>query len=118
MKIDQSLPDDAVLRELGGRLAAARLARNLTQTELAAEAGVAKRTLERLEAGQVATQLSGFVRVCRALGLLDRLEALLPVATSSPLAELELKGRRRQRASGGQGGKRRKAAPPWSWGDS
>lgn len=115
MKISESLPDDAVLRELGARLAAVRLARNLTQTELAAAAGLSKRTLERLEAGQVATQLSGFVRVCRALGLLDRLEVLLPAAATSPLAELERQGRRRQRASGRTG---RKPGAPWSWGDS
>jgi transcriptional regulator with XRE-family HTH domain len=112
MVINNSLADDAVLRELGLRLAAARLARDLTQAELAEEAGVSKRTLERLETGQAATQLSGFVRVCRALGLLDRLDALIPAAAASPLAELELQGRRRQRARG-----RNPRRPPkaWTW---
>jgi transcriptional regulator with XRE-family HTH domain len=114
MLISSALADDAVLRELGQRLAAARVGRDLTQAELAAQAGVSKRTLERLESGQVATQLSGFVRVCRALGLLDRLEVLLPIATTSPLAELTRTRKRRQRAS------RRKArqpAKPWTWGE-
>ena len=115
MKIDASSPDDAVLRELGARLAAARLAANLTQSELAAAAGISKRTLERLETGQVATQLSGLIRVCRALGLLGRLDAWLPAATRGPLAELEQQGRNRQRASARR---RQKAAKPWTWGDS
>ena len=116
MNIDNSLGDDSVLQELGARLAAARLARDLTQAELAAEAGVSKRTLERLETGQAATQLSGFVRVCRALTLLDRLDALVPAAAAtSPLVELEREGKRRRRASGSKAQQPRK---PWTWGES
>lgn len=115
MKISVTLTDAAVLRELGQRLAEARLARNMTQAALAEEAGVAKRTVERLESGGTATQLSGFVRICRALGLIDRLDSLVPEGIVSPLAQLELRGRQRQRASG------RKAAPAktkqWTWGD-
>ena len=65
MKITSTLSDEVVLRELGSRLAAARLSRNLTQLALAEEAGVAKRTVERLETGEVASRMSGFVRVCR-----------------------------------------------------
>lgn len=116
MIIDNAAADAAVLQELGQRLAAARLARNLTQVELAAEAGVSKRTLERLETGQAATQLSGFVRVCRALRLLDRLDALVPAAAAaSPLVELERQGKRRRRASGSKAQQPRK---PWTWGES
>ena len=116
MNIDNSLGDDSVLQELGARLAAARLARDLTQAELAAEAGVSKRTLERLEKGQAATRLSGFVRVCRALKLLDRLDALIPAAAAaSPLVELERQGKRRRRASGSRVQQPRK---PWTWGES
>ena len=114
MTITNVLPDESVLRELGERLAAARVARDLTQAELAAEAGVSKRTLERLESGQVATQLSGFIRVCRALGVLDRFDALIPAATTSPLAELKQRSKRRQRASGR---KARQPAKPWTWGE-
>ena len=46
MKISRDLSDEAILREVGGRLAAARLARNLTQAALADAAGVSKRTVE------------------------------------------------------------------------
>ncbi|WP_295449350.1 helix-turn-helix domain-containing protein [uncultured Thiodictyon sp.] len=115
MNITAQLTDDAILRELGARLTATRLAQNLTQAAVAEQAGVSKRTVERLESGEVATQLSGFLRVCRALGLAERLELLVPAPTPSPMAQLKLQGRRRQRASG------KPAAVPqtgtWTWGE-
>lgn len=116
MKISKSHSDEAVVRELGSRLAALRLAHNLTQAALAQEAGVSKRTVERLESGEVAARLSGLVRVCRALGLIDRLDALVPAATAGPVEQLKLAGRKRQRASQPRrsvGAKARK----WTWGD-
>jgi transcriptional regulator with XRE-family HTH domain len=39
------------------------LERNLTLAQLTEKAGISKRTIERLEKGAVATQLSGFARV-------------------------------------------------------
>ena len=78
---------------------ATRLAQNLTQAALAERAGVAKRTIERLESGAVATQLSGFLRVCRALGLIAGLETLVPEQAASPMAQLKLQSYKRQRAS-------------------
>lgn len=116
MRISKGLSDEAVLRELGSRLAAARLARNLTQAALADEAGVSKRTVERLESGEVATRLSGLVRVCRALDLVDRLDALVPSPTVSPVEQLKLAGRRRKRASGRRA-PAKKRTRQWTWGD-
>ncbi|HVR35539.1 MAG TPA: helix-turn-helix domain-containing protein [Methylomirabilota bacterium] len=115
MRITAQLTDESVLEELGGRLAGARLGRNLTQAALADQAGVSKRTVERLEAGAVATQLSGFLRVCRTLGLLERFESLIPEAAVSPMAQLKQAGRKRQRATG----KKAAAAKPkkWAWGE-
>lgn len=115
MKISPKLTDQAVLQELGGRLAAGRIERNLTQAALAEQAGVSKRTVERLESGAVATQLSGFLRVCRALGLLERFETLLPEPAPGPMAQLKQQGRRRQRATG----KKVATGTPakWTWGD-
>lgn len=107
--------DAAILLEFGRRLTGARLARNLTQAALAQEAGVSKRTVERLESGEVASRLSALVRVLRVLGLLDRFEALVPEQPISPVEQLKLEGRRRKRASG-----RRVKTPatrPWTWGD-
>jgi transcriptional regulator with XRE-family HTH domain len=116
MKITGTLSDETILRELGCRFAAARLARNLTQAALATEAGISKRTVERLESGEVAARLSGLVRVCRVLDMVDRLDALVPSPGARPVEQLKLAGRRRKRASG----RRRRAAAArekWTWGD-
>lgn len=51
MNIDEMLSDEAVLAELGQRLARLRVERDYTQAMLAEQAGISKRTLERLEAG-------------------------------------------------------------------
>jgi len=92
MKIIKQATDEAILAELGGRLAKIRLDRNLTQAELATQAGVSKRTVERLETGAVATQLSGFIRVCRVLEVIERFELLVPEPVPSPVAQLKLAG--------------------------
>jgi len=115
MKITGHLSDQAILRELGSRLAGARLARNLTQAALAEQAGLAKRTIERLEAGEVAARLSALVRVCRALDIADRFDALVPSPAASPVEQLHLAGRRRKRASARRSPA--KAARKWTWGD-
>ena len=116
MKIDNALSDQAVIGEIGRRLAAIRLGRNQTQVQLAAEAGVSLRTLTRLESGEVATQLSGFIRVCRALDLLGLIDALVPEPAPSPLAMVKLHGRSRKRAStAGQADPH--TTKSWTWGD-
>jgi transcriptional regulator with XRE-family HTH domain len=120
MRIHHYLTDEAVLSELGARLRRSRLERNLTQRELAAEAGLAHKAIQRIEAGEPVT-LTSFIRALRALGLLDALDRLVPEPTPSPIELLKLHGRRRQRASGA----RRKSPPgqdeatptPWRWGD-
>ena len=85
MKIEYQSSDASLLGEIGARVAAVRLERNLTQAVLAKEAGVSKRTVERLESGQVGTRLAGFLRVCRVLGLLERFEQLIPAPSPSPI---------------------------------
>jgi transcriptional regulator with XRE-family HTH domain len=117
MKIELNATDGAILAEIGRRLAHTRLALNLTQGQLAEQAGVSKRSVERLEAGAVATQLSGFIRVCRVLQLLDRFEALIPESMASPMAELKLRGKQRQRASGGKAAAPKPSAKKWQWRD-
>jgi len=115
MKITSQLSEEQVLTEIGARLARLRLDRNLTQSDLAEQAGLGLRTVQRLESGEVATQLSGFLRICRVLGLTARLEALLPERTASPMALLQQRGKTRQRASGT--GMVEGSSGPWKWGD-
>jgi transcriptional regulator with XRE-family HTH domain len=115
MKMDKQASDEAILRELGERLARIRLARNLTQAQLAQQAGVSKRTVERLESGSVATQLSGFIRVCRMLDIIERFDMLVPEPLPSPLEQLRLGGRQRRRASAAR--TKKTSDKNWEWGD-
>lgn len=114
MRILPAATDEAILVELGLRLARHRLDQNLTQADLAREAGVSKRTVERVEAGGSA-QMSSLVRLVRALGIVESLDAFVPEPTVSPVQELKLRSKRRRRASS----KGEPASPrgKWSWGD-
>jgi putative transcriptional regulator len=115
MKITKQSTDQGILSELGERLARARLGRNLTQAELAAEAGVSKRTVERLESGE-SVQLTSLVRILRALDLADKIDILVPDSGLSPMEQLERKGKARKRASGTRE-KREDSSKPWIWGE-
>lgn len=115
MKISKTLTDEAVVAELGQRIASRRLRMQLTQADVAEEAGVAKRTLERIEAGHSA-QMSSVVRVLRVLDGLPGLDGLMPEAGPGPMDLLQRKGKVRRRAS-----KRRASRQPgksWSWDDA
>lgn len=109
------MTDPHLLSLVGERLAGLRLAKNLTQAQLAEQAGIGRASLQRLESGIAATQLSIFLKVCRALGILERLDLLLPEPGPSPMEELKREGQTRQRASGSKSTK--KENTNWSWGD-
>lgn len=106
--------DEATLAELGQRLARARLNRNLSQAQLAEEAGVSLRTLQRLEGGE-STQAANLMRVLRALDLMANLEALVPEPAVSPIQQLATGESVRRRASSRSDQPTPKE--PWSWGD-
>jgi transcriptional regulator with XRE-family HTH domain len=115
MKIDKQTTPEAVIGELGERIARRRIELGLTQAQAAAGAGVGKRTIERIEAGSD-TQLSTLIRLLGVLDLADRLDQLIPPAGASPMEMLKHKGqpepRKRvisKRASGPRA--------PWKWGD-
>jgi hypothetical protein len=71
--------------------------------------------VERLESGSVATQLSGFIRVCRVLDAIERFDLLVPEPVPSPVEQLKLRGRKRQRASAKR--KAKVTSREWQWGD-
>lgn len=103
--------DEAILEQLAARLRRHRLDRNLTQDRLAHEAGVSTPTVQRLESG-ASIQFSTFVRVLRALDLLEGLDALVPVPAPRPMELLEREGRRRQRATSTPDAE---DDEPWTW---
>lgn len=98
MHLSPLLTDDATLSEIGNRFMQRRLQRNLTQADLAARAGVSKRTVERLEEGG-SSQFANVVKVIRALDLFDGLDRLVPEVGPSPIQQAKLQGRQRKRAS-------------------
>jgi transcriptional regulator with XRE-family HTH domain len=117
MNLDNDLTDGAVLAELGERLRRARLGRNLTQRQLAGEAGVSEVTINKMEKGEP-TQTLTLIRVLRSLGLLQGLDAAIPEPLPSPIDQLRRRGHTRQRASSPRmGTPARRAAGPWRWGD-
>lgn len=114
MNFLESTSDDATLNELGSRIARYRLNGNSTQDALAREAGVSKQTVHRVEHGH-SIQVSNLIRILRALGLLENLEALIPEPAISPIQQVRMDGKRRQRASSASARRDRKTT--WSWGD-
>jgi DNA-binding XRE family transcriptional regulator len=94
-----AITDEAILAELGERVRKERINRNITQSRLAAHAGIGRTVVQQLELGRGCT-LRNFVRILRSLGRLDHLNGLLPDQGFSPLQLARLAGRERQRASG------------------
>lgn len=111
-KVDFSTASsEAIIEALCQRLDDIRLSRNLSQAQLAAEAGVSRSTLTRLADGQ-SISMDSFVRILQALRLTDHLAALLPDPAVRPVDRVRLDGAERRRARG------KRAAPPvWTWGD-
>jgi putative transcriptional regulator len=114
MKFTEKSSDSAVLEELGSRIAQYRLNRNLSQEDLAKEAGMSLRTLVRIEQGYPA-QMTSIVRLLRVLRLLTNMEALIPEPPVSPIQQLKMEGKKRKRASSKAVMKTSKQ--PWSWGE-
>lgn len=112
MKISNSLSEPAVLEELGSRLALMRVQKNISQAQLALETGLAKRTIEYIESGRRAST-STFIRILRVLGILDRLDLVLPDSEPSPMEVLRSQGKRRKRAS--SRGIKSKESVSWKW---
>ncbi|MDF1763707.1 MAG: helix-turn-helix transcriptional regulator [Oleibacter sp.] len=111
--------DNAILVELAEGFKQNRLARNLTQHELAAKADVSVSTVRRFERGEGNISLLNIIALMRALGNLDQLSALMPTQLVQPMTTLHEQGAgvyndkpKRQRAS-----KLRSTVPEsgWQW---
>lgn len=88
----------ALAEKIGDRLKQARLNRNLTQSEVATLAGVARKTVINAEKGKV--QLDIMIAILMALDLTEQIDLFLPKQEISPLQLAKLQGKKRQRASG------------------
>ena len=117
MRLHELMNDDAVLAELGRRLERHRVESNRTQAEMAAQAGIGRATLQRLERGE-SVQMTSMIKLLRTIGLLAALDAAVPESIDLPIAQLEREQRKtRQRARGNRGGSPAESAgEPWTWG--
>lgn len=104
---------EAVLRDTGERLAQIRLSRNITQADLAQEAGASVSSIKRLEGGENVS-LDTFVRVLLALNLTEHLSAFLPDPNIRPIERVKRGGQERQRA---RRTTRAVKATDWAWGE-
>jgi transcriptional regulator with XRE-family HTH domain len=86
---------DQLAAALGEQLRALRLRQNTDQRQLAARAGVALNAVKNLESGRGGTTRS-LLKVLRALGREDWLDALAPRVSISPLQALAGKPVRRR----------------------
>lgn len=92
------LSDKRIEQELGERLRALRLRKNVTQQQLAEATTLSLNVIKALEAGK--GKLSSLITVLRELGSLGDLDRFIPPPTISPLQLAKRRGRTRQRASG------------------
>jgi transcriptional regulator with XRE-family HTH domain len=95
------------------RLEKIRLTHNLTQAQLAKQAGVSLRTITRLEKGE-GISLDTLIRVMSALDLQGNLQNLLPDPAIRPIERVETGGHERKRARPQQTNQTNAA---WTWGD-
>jgi len=79
------------------RLEKVRLSRNITQKQLAEEAGVSRRTIGRMEKGE-GVSLNTFIRVMSALDIVQNLEILLPDPSLQPVKLINKTQKQRYRA--------------------
>lgn len=103
---------EAVAREIGQKLERLRLSRNITQSQLALDAGISERTLRRLEAGNNPT-LDSLIRVLTALRIHGNIDLLVPDSRIRPIERVRAQGAERQRS---RPGKTANKAKTWEWG--
>lgn len=92
----QSMSNIAIAAELGSRLERLRLQNNLTQQALASEIGITPKSYRQLVAG--GGKLENMIAALRTLNALEQLDNFLPPTPPSPLVQLKLQGKQRQRA--------------------
>ena len=115
MNMIDDMNDEALLQEVGRRIAFLRRSSQIKQEELAEKAGISRYALSRLENGAGGIRLESFLSVLRSLNVLNRLSVVLPEPTLTPIQLVEL-----EKKSEGALPKRirtRRSSPDRVWGD-
>ena len=92
------MSDPAILKDIGQKLKAYRLQKNMTQEEIAQKAGVNRVTIGEIEKGRPSSLLT-FIQILRGLKMLDLLNNIVPVSPVSPIQVAKMQRKTRQRAS-------------------
>lgn len=92
-----SMTDEAISKEMGGRIKVLRLRKNISQQQLALDTTISLNAIRALETGKA--KLTTLIAVLRYLGQLDALDIFIPEAPVSPIQLAKLHSRIRQRAS-------------------
>ena len=97
------LSDGAVQKRIGEHLRSVRLKQNITQQELAIQAGLSLSSVKKIEKGETGT-FDSWLRVLRTLGKLEVLQTRVEEVQLSPGEYYELmhstSQKKRMRASG------------------
>jgi transcriptional regulator with XRE-family HTH domain len=96
------MTDDAIASAIGARLQELRLKKNLSQEQVAEEAGISRQTLINLLHGK--GTMVNLVAVLRAIGELERVTSLIQPVRPSPLQVIKMAGTQRVRATGARSG--------------
>ena len=100
MKLSRLSPDKLIQQELGARLQKVRKQYGHTQAQLAEAAGIGVATLRRIEDGKD-SQLSSWIKLLKALEMVNAIDQLMPDSFNSPMAET-LKRKRPKNKKGSQ----------------
>ena len=92
-----SMSNQAIAAEIGQRITQLRLEKNLTQQQVADEIGMSRMGYGKLEKG--AGKFENMIATLRVLQRLDLIEHFIPETPFSPMEQLKLKGKQRQRAT-------------------
>ena len=100
-KMIRAVSDEALIRRLGAFVKHHRLKQNISQTELATNAGVSRSTLSIIERGDKFSLVS-LIQVLRALDQLHIFDVFNVKQEISPIALSKLEKQKRKRASKSQ----------------
>ncbi len=99
-----------LLNEIGERIKDIRISRNMTQEDVAENAGVSLSTVKRIESGKGST-MDNFLRILRLFDLIQNLEILIP-GQQQTAEEIYRNIPKRQRAS-----REKEEKTAFKWGD-
>ncbi len=108
----QSLSDQVIEKEIGQRMKALRLRKNISQQALAEAACTHRNVIGSLENGKGST-LGTLIAVLRELDALGELESFIPEIEISPIEMLKTQGKQRKRATGSKSDKETNEASEW-----